>query len=84
MYNIKSHQSDIDKTYLNAKVIYEAKYQLLISKRESTGLMHLNYSKVFIEYSNDVDDIYKRIKEYNPNKKQKTLVEFDDMIAISA
>ena len=31
--------------------------------------MHLNDSKAFIEYSNDLDDIYKDIAEYNPNKK---------------
>ena len=29
----------------------EAKYQLLIKKRESTGLKYLNDSKTFIEYS---------------------------------
>ena len=28
-----------------------------------------------------MDDIYKNIKEYNPNKKRKTLIVFDDMIA---
>ena len=44
---------------------------------------HFNDSKAFIEYSNDLDDIYKSIEEYNPNKKQKhkTLIPFDDMIA---
>ena len=26
-------------------------------------------------------DIYQNIKEYNPNKKSKTLIIFDDMIA---
>ena len=30
--------------------------------------------KAFIEYSNDMDDIYKNIEEYNPNKKRKILV----------
>ena len=34
----------------------------------------------FIEYSNDMDDIYKNIDEYNPNKKRKILIVFDDMI----
>ena len=34
-----NHEPDIDKIYLYAKDPYEAKYQLLISKRESTGLM---------------------------------------------
>ena len=28
-----------------------------------------------------LDDIYKNIKEYNPNKKQKILIVFDDIIA---
>ena len=57
------------------------KYQLLINKRESTDLKYLNDSKAFIEYSNDVDDIYKKIEDYNPNKKRKRLIVFDDMIA---
>ena len=70
-----------DKIYLYAKGLYKAKYQLLINKRESTGLKHLNYSKGFIEYSNDMDDICKNIEEYNPNKKQKILVIFNDIIA---
>ena len=38
-----------------------------------------NDSKAFIEYSNDMDDIYKSIQEYNPNKKRKILIAFDDM-----
>ena len=28
-----------------------------------------------------MDGIYKNIKDYNPNKKRKTLIVFDDMIA---
>ena len=37
--------------------------------------------KAFIEYSNDMDDIYINIEEYNPNKKRKILIVFNDMIA---
>ena len=33
------------------------------------------------EYSNDIDDIYKNIEEYNPNNKRKILIVFDGMIA---
>ena len=29
----------------------------------------------------DIDDVYKHIEEYNPNKKQKILIVFDDIIA---
>ena len=54
---------------------------MLIKKRESTCLKYLNDSKAFIEYSNDIDDIYQNIEDYNPNKKQKILIVFDDMIA---
>ena len=41
----------------------------------------MNSSKAFIEYSNDIGDIYQKIEEYNPNKKRKMLIVFDDMIA---
>ena len=43
--------------------------------------MYLSNSKAFIEYSNDMDYIYKNIEEYNPNKKRKILIVFDDKIA---
>ena len=61
-----NHQPDIDKIYFYAKDPYEAKYQLLINKRESTGLKYLNDSKAFIEYSNDMDGIYQNFEEYSP------------------
>ena len=67
--------------FLYAKDPYEVKYQLLINKRESTELNHLNDFKIFMEYSNDIDDVYKNIEEYNPNKKHKILIVFDDLIA---
>ena len=59
---------------------YEEKYQFLINKRESTGLKHLNDPKAFIEYSNDMQDVYKNTDKYNPGKKRKILTVFDDMI----
>ena len=34
-----------------------------------------------MEYSNDMEDVYKNIKNYNPGKKCKILIVFDDMIA---
>ena len=67
--------------FLYTKDSYEAKYQLLINKWESAGLKNLNNSKVFIEYSNNMDYIFKNIEEYNPNKKRKILIAFDNMIA---
>ena len=70
LFNSISHQSDIDKIYLYAKD-YEVKYQLLTNRRDNTGFKHLNYFKAMIEYSNDMDDIYKTTEEYNPNEKRK-------------
>ena len=54
---------------------------MVINKKESTGLKHFNDSKALIEYSGDMDVIYKKIEEYNPNQKRKMLIVFYDMIA---
>ena len=64
-----------------AKDPYEAKYQFLINKRESTGLKHFNDPKASIEYSNDIQDVYKNIDEYNIDKERKIMIVFNDMIA---
>ena len=81
LFNLITHQLDIDKIYLYVKDPYKAKYQFLINKRESTGLKHLNDSKTFIKCLNDMNDICKNIEEYNPNKKHKKLIVVGDMIA---
>ena len=52
-----------------AKDPYEDKYQYLINKRERVGLKHFNDPKAFIEYLNDMHDVYKNIVNYNLNKK---------------
>ena len=65
-----------------AKDPYEAKYQFLINKRESIGLLkHFNDPKAFIEYSNDMQDVYKNINDYNIEEERKILIVFDEMIA---
>ena len=79
--NLIENQPDIDKIYLYAKDPYEAKYQYLINKREGVGINHFNDPKAFIEYSNDMHDVYKNINHYNPDKENKILIVFDDMIA---
>ena len=81
LLNLIENQPDIDKIYLYAKDPYEAKYQYLINKRESVGINHFNDPKAFIEYSNDMRDVYKNINYYNPDKENKILIVFDDMIA---
>ena len=66
LLNLIDNQPDIDKIYLFAKDPYEDKYQFLINKRESPGLKHFNDPKIFIEYSNNMHDVYKNIDHYNP------------------
>ena len=75
------NQPDVDKIYLYAKDLYDPQYQFLINKRESIGLKHFNDPNAFSEYSNDMHDIYKNINDYNPDKENKMLIVFDDMIA---
>ena len=79
--NLIKKQSDIDKIYLYAKNPYEAKYQFLINQREITGLKHFLDPKAFIDHSNDMQDVYKKIKEYNADKERKILIVFDDVTA---
>ena len=57
LLNLINKQPDIDKIYLYAKDSDEAKYQILIDKRESIGLKHFNDPKCFIEYSSEVQDV---------------------------
>ena len=63
-----------------AKDLGESKYEYLIKNRENVGIKHLNDSKAFIECSNTMDDVYENIDDYNPNRKRKILIIFDDMI----
>ena len=37
--------------------------------------------KTFMEYSNDMQDVYKNIEDYNPGNKRKVLIVFYYMIA---
>ena len=81
LLNFIKEQDDIDKICLYAKDLSEPKYELLIKKRENAGIKHLNDLNAFIECSNTMDDVYENIDDYNPNRKRKILIVFDDMIA---
>ena len=80
LFNLINYEPDIDQIYLHAKDPYEEKNQFLIIKWDSKSLKHFNNSKVFVEYLNDMDNIYKNIVDYNQNKKRKILIVFDDII----
>ena len=71
LLHLINQQKDIDKIYLYAKDLSESKYEYLIRNRENAGIKHLNDSNAFIECSNTMDDIYKNMNNYNPNRKIK-------------
>ena len=81
MINLINEQNDIAKIYLYARDLSEPKYEYLIKKPEDAGIKHLNNPNVFIECSNTMDDVYEKINDYNPIRKRKKLIFFDDMIA---
>ena len=81
LFNSINEQNDIDKVYLYARDLSDPKYEYLIKKREDVGIKHVNNSNAFIECSNTMDDVYENIHDYNPNRRRKILIAFDDMIA---
>ena len=81
LLNSINEQDDIDKIYLYAKDLSKPKYEFLIKKLEDPGTKHLNNLNAFIECSNTMDDVYENINDYNPIRKRKKLIVFDDMIA---
>ena len=81
MINLINEQNDIDKIYLYAKDLSEPKYEYLIKKRKDVGIKHVYNSNAFIECSSTMDDVYENIHDYNPSRKRKILIVFDDMIA---
>ena len=58
------------------------KYQLLINKWQDIGLNHIKDPKAFIQYSNDVNDVYKDTEENKTGKKRKVLIMLDDIDSI--
>ena len=81
LLNLINEQHDIDKIYFYAKDLNEPKYEILIKKRENAGIKYLNDLNAFIECFNTMDDIYEDINDYNPSRKRKIIIAFDDMIA---
>ena len=80
LHNLINEQNDINKIDLYAKDLSEPKYKYLIKNRENVRIKHLNDSNAFTECSNTMDDVYENIDDYDPSRKRKILIVFDDMI----
>ena len=81
LLNLINEQNDIDKIYLYARDLSKPKYKYLTKKREDAGIKHLSNPNAFIECSNTMDDVYENINDYNPIRKRKKVIIFDDIIA---
>ena len=76
----QNNNNPTDKIYLYAKNLIEPKYQIWIEKRENAGIKNYNDPSGFIEYSNTMHDVFSNIDDYNPKRKRRILIVFDDMI----
>ena len=74
LLNSKKHQrADIDKIYLYVKVPFKS--------IEEKKLKNPKIQKTFIDYLQRIDDVWENLEDYNPTKKIKVMIVFDDMIA---
>ena len=51
-----------------------------MKKQENAGTNHLIDPNTFIECSNIMEDVYEKINNYNPSRKRRILIVFDDII----
>ena len=68
----QNNNNPIDKIYL---------YATDLSEPKNAGIKNYNNPTPFIEYFSTMDDVYSNIDDYNPKRKIKLLIVFDDMIA---
>ena len=62
------------------KIHMKQNINIQLTNVKKVGLNRFNDPKPFIKYSNDMNDVYKNIDEYNTDKERKILIVFD-MIA---
>ena len=53
----------------------------MIKKWKNVGIKHCNDPNALIQCSNTMDNVYENINDYNPSRKRKFLITFDEMIA---
>ena len=65
----------MQKSHLNQSI------NCLLMEEEKQELKILKNTEAFIDYSQTIDDVYENLEDYNPTKKKRVLIVFDDMIA---
>ena len=54
---------------------------MFINGREKIGMENLKNPKAFTDYSQTIDNVLENLEDYNPTKKRKVLIVFDDLVA---
>ena len=54
---------------------------IVLKNCKDAGIKHLNNPNAFIESSNAMNDVCENINDYNPIRKRKKIIVFDDIIA---
>ena len=80
LLNLIKEQDDIDKMYFYSKYFSELKYEFLVKKREDVEIKYCKDPNAFIACSDIINDVHQNIDDYNPSRKRKILIVFDDMI----
>ena len=76
-----NNSNAIDKIYLYAKDLSKPNYEFFINHHRNAGIRNYNDPNAFIEYSNTMNDVFSSIHNYNPKRKRRILIVFDDIIA---
>ena len=66
--------------YICMLKILMKKKSIINQHKRKNRIKTFDYSKAFIEYSNNMQDVHKNIDEYDTDKESKILIVFDDMI----
>ena len=74
---VKYQLPDIDKIHLYVKDPFKVS---VTYQRKKIGIKKLELSKACIDYSQTIDYVCENLEEFNPTKKRKVLVVFDDMM----
>ena len=78
---IKHQQPDIDKRLFICQRSIWVKVWIAYKEREKVGIKNAKNLKAFINYSQIMGNVYKNLQHYNPTKKSKILIVFDNIIA---
>lgn len=58
--------------FLYVKDLHKPKHQYLINKSKETGLKHLKAPRAFVEYSNDMNDVYRSVLDGTIQERTET------------